>query len=184
MIRVCAKFVPRLLTVDQCEQRQTIARDLFERSCEDVQFLKNIVKGDESWVYGTTRRQQSSQWKGPTSPRQKKGRQVRSKTKVMLLAFFDSEGIVHHEYAPDGQTINKEFYVEVLRRLPESVRRKRPEKWRDCDWILHHDKAPAHTSHLLQQFLAKHSTAQLQQRHTHQISHRVTFSYSQGLRKV
>jgi len=55
-------------------------------------------------------------------------RQVRSKTKVMLLAFFDSEGIVHHEYAPDGQTINKEFYLEVLRHLRESVRRKRPEK--------------------------------------------------------
>ena len=49
----------------------------------------------------------------------KKGRQVRSKTKVMLLAFFDSEGIVHHEYAPDGQTVNKEFYPEVLRRLRE-----------------------------------------------------------------
>jgi len=44
----------------------------------------------------------------------KKGRQVRSKTKVMLLAFFDSEGIVHHKYASDGQTINKEFYIEVF----------------------------------------------------------------------
>ena len=31
------------------------------------------------------------------------------------------------------------------------------------DWILHHDNAPAHTSHLVQQFLAKHGTAQLQQ---------------------
>src|SRR5215469_13381512 len=81
----------------------------------------------------------------------------------MLLAFFDSEGIIHHEYAPDRQTINKEFYLEVLRRLRESVRRKRPEKWRDGDWILHHDNAPAHTSHLVQQFLAKHCTAQLQQ---------------------
>jgi len=49
---------------------------------------------------------------------------VRSKTKVMLLAFFYSEGIVDHEYPPDGQTINKEFYVEVLRRLCESVRLK------------------------------------------------------------
>jgi transposase len=28
--------------------------------------------------------------------------------------------------------------------------------------ILHHDNAPAHTSHLVQQFLAKHDTAQLQ----------------------
>jgi len=93
----------------------------------------------------------------------KNGRQVRSTTKIMLLACFDSEGIVHHEYAPNGQTINKEFYLEVLRRLRESVRRKRPEKWWDGDWILHHDNAPAHTSHLVQQFLAKHGTAQLQQ---------------------
>ena len=65
---------------------------------------------------------QSSQWKGPTSLRPKKGRHVRSKTMVMLLVFFDSEGIVHHKYAPDGQTINKEFYLEVLRHLHESVR--------------------------------------------------------------
>jgi len=40
MKRVCAKFVPCLLTDDQCEQHQTITRDLFERSCEDVQFLR------------------------------------------------------------------------------------------------------------------------------------------------
>jgi len=37
------------------------------------------------------------------------------------------------------------------------------KKWRDGDWILHHDNAPANTSHLVQQFLAKHGTAQLQQ---------------------
>ena len=28
--------------------------------------------------------------------------------------FFDSEGIVHHEYAPEEQTLNKKFYLEVL----------------------------------------------------------------------
>jgi hypothetical protein len=57
----------------------------------------------------------------------------RSKTNVMLLAFFDSDGILHNEYAPDGQTIKKEIYLEVLRRLRESVRQKRPKKWRDGD---------------------------------------------------
>jgi len=57
--------------------------------------------------------------------------------------------------------MNKKFYVEILRRLHEPVRRKRPEKWRDGDWILHHANAPTHTSHLVQQFLAKHGTAQL-----------------------
>jgi len=126
MKSVCAKFVLRLLTNDQHEQHQTIASDLLGHSCEDVQFLKNIVTGDESWVYGydPETKQQSSQWKGPLSPRPKKGCQVQSKTKIMLLAFFDSEGIVHHKYAPDGQTINKEFYLEVLLRLCESVRQK------------------------------------------------------------
>ena len=48
MKRVCEKFVPRLLTDDQREKRQTIARDLIVRSCEDVQFLENNVTGDES----------------------------------------------------------------------------------------------------------------------------------------
>jgi len=77
--------------------------------------------------------------------------------------FFYSEGIAHHEYTPDGQAIKKEFYLEVLRRLHKSVRRKRPEKWRDDDWILHHNNASAQTSHFVQQFLAKQGTAQLQQ---------------------
>ena len=43
-------------------------------SCEDVQFLKNIVTGDESCVcgYDPETKQQSSQWKSPMSPRPKK----------------------------------------------------------------------------------------------------------------
>ena len=142
MKRVCAKFVLRMLTDDQCEQCQKIASDLLEHSCEDEQFCKNIVTGDKSWVYryDPETKQQTSQWEGPSSPQSKNGHQVRCKTKVMLLAFFYSEGIVHHEYAPNGQTINKEFYQEVLRCLRESVRQKQPEKWLDGDWILYHDR--------------------------------------------
>ncbi|GFU48952.1 hypothetical protein TNCV_3209371 [Trichonephila clavipes] len=44
--------------------------------------------------------------------------------KVMLIVFLDVDGIVHHEYAPQGQTVNKEFYLKVMRRLREAVRRK------------------------------------------------------------
>jgi len=84
MKRVCAKLVPRLLKDEQREQRQTNARVFVERSCEDVQFLTNIVTGDDSW----DRKHQSSQWKGPVSPRLKKRRQVRNKTKVMSLVLF------------------------------------------------------------------------------------------------
>ena len=42
----------------------------------------------------------------------------------MLIIFFDCEGVVHYEFASRGQTINKEYYVEVLKRLRDAVRRK------------------------------------------------------------
>jgi hypothetical protein len=34
------------------------------------------------------------------------------------------------------------------------MRRKRPDKWRTNSWVLHHDKAPAHTALTLHQFLS------------------------------
>ena len=51
------------------------------------------------------------------------------------LFFFDCEGVLHYEFAPRGQTINKEYYVEVLKRLRDAVRRKRPRFWSSGDWI-------------------------------------------------
>ena len=30
--------------------------------------------------------------------------------KTMLITFFDTDGLVHHEYVPRGLTVNKEFY--------------------------------------------------------------------------
>ena len=82
----------------------------------------------------------------PTSPRLKKARQVRSNVKTMLIVFFDVRGIVHREFVPPGQTVNQEFYLEVLRRLRENVWRKCPELWRSGNWFLHHDNAAAHTA--------------------------------------
>ena len=93
----------------------------------------------------------------------KEGAPGAKQNKVQVTGVFWFWGYRTPRVRSRGQTINKEFYVEILRRLLESVRRKRPEQWRDGDWILHHDNAPARTSHFMQQFLAKHSTAQLQQ---------------------
>jgi len=78
--------------------------------------------------------------------------------KVMLLVFFDWQGIIHHEFVPRGQTVNKEFYVAVLKRLREAVRRKRPQLWTNQSWVLHHDNAPAHSSFLVRNFLVKNET--------------------------
>jgi transposase len=89
-------------------------------------------------------------------PKAQKAQRVRSKVKVLLTVFFDYRRIVHHSYAPAGRTINKEYYLEVIRHLRDAVRRKKPDLWASRNWQLHHDNAPAHSSHLIQSFLAKH----------------------------
>ena len=78
--------------------------------------------------------------KSPGLPQLKKARQVRSNIKSMLICFFDQKGIVHEEFVPPGQTVNVAFYVKVLKGLRENVRRKRPDKWQNNTWLLHHDK--------------------------------------------
>jgi hypothetical protein len=73
--------------------------------------------------------------------------------KVMLMFFFfDIESVVHHEFLRQGQTMNRWYYLEVLKHLRENVRRKRPQLWKNNSWILHHDNAPAHTSLLIRDF--------------------------------
>jgi len=39
---------------------------------------------------------------------------------------MDYNGIVHHEFLPEGQIVNKEYYLGVMRRLRE-VRQKRKD---------------------------------------------------------
>jgi [histone H3]-lysine36 N-dimethyltransferase SETMAR len=163
--RVSAKFVPRLLSTDQKENRLAVADELFEVANDDPNFMKTVITGDETWVYGydPETKVQSSQWQHTGSPRPKKARKSRSAVKTMLTVFFDCKGVVHHEYAPPGQAVTKEYYVSVLRRLRDAVRRKRPDLWRNDDWQIHHDNAPAHASRLVQNFLAKHRISQVPQ---------------------
>ena len=72
----------------------------------------------------------------------------------MLTVFFDCNGLVHHVFLPQGRMVNKEYYLEGMRRLREAIRRKRTELWKNQSWILNHDNAPM----LVRDFLAKNKT--------------------------
>ena len=52
MRRVSAKFVPRLLTDDQKENRVEISQELLANANSNENFPKNIITGDETWVCG------------------------------------------------------------------------------------------------------------------------------------
>ena len=62
-----------------------------------------------------------------------------------------------------SQTINLENYLEILRRLRDSVQRKRPGMWTGKSWQLHHDNATAHSAHIIKDFLAKNNTTLVRQ---------------------
>jgi histone-lysine N-methyltransferase SETMAR len=157
MRRVTAKFV-HLLTVEQKDDRMSICTDICDRAQNDPNFMSSVNTGDECWIYSydPETKQMSSQW-STVSSRPKKARHVKS----MLIASFGTDGLVHHENVPRGQTVNKEFHKTVLERLRDAVRRHRPEKWRSGNWILHHDNAPAHRTVTTNEFLTKHNLSSL-----------------------
>ena len=70
MVRVSAKFLPRLLTDDQKENRVAISQELLSNANGNDSFLKKIITGDETWFYGydVETKTQSSQWMGQGSP--------------------------------------------------------------------------------------------------------------------
>jgi len=71
----------------------------------------------------------------------------------MLICFFDSQGIVHTKFAPQGQTVNQFYYHEILERLRKRVVRVRPSIANSS--MLHHGNAHCHMAISVIKFLAK-----------------------------
>ncbi len=90
---------------------------------------------------------ESEAWHHRGEPRRKKVRQIKSPSEVILIAFFDCRGIIYHHVCHPRTTVTKEYYVSILEKLLGHIRRKWPELvgW----WILHHDNAHSHTTHVL-----------------------------------
>ena len=155
--KVKARLLPKSLNFLEKQRRV----DVSETMLSDYQNrMKNIITGDESWIYAydPETADQSAEYRVKGVPKPKKSRQNKSKIKVMLTVFFDYRGVVHFEYLPTGQTVNSQYYLGVMRRLRDAVRRKRPELWADNSWLLHHDNAPSHTSLVVRDHFAKNST--------------------------
>lgn len=100
--------------------------DVYETLLSDYQeHLKYIITGDETWIqtHDSEITDQSSEYRRKGERR----RQSRPKIKVMLIVFFDHCDMVHYEFLPSGQTVKKEYYLSVIRRLRRAIHLKRPE---------------------------------------------------------
>ena len=58
-------------------------------------------------------------------------------------------------WVPTGQTVNKEYYVEVLREFRKRFHRKRPALFKSGVWHFYQDNAPVHNSILVTDYLTK-----------------------------
>ena len=58
-------------------------------------------------------------------------------------------------WLPTGQTVNKEYYVEVLREFRKRLGRKRPALFKSGQWHFQQDNEPVHNSILVTDYLTK-----------------------------
>ena len=63
--------------------------------------------------------------------------------------------MIYMHWVPTGQTVNKEYYVEVLREFRKRIGRKRPAHFKSGQWQFHQDNVPVHNSVLVRDYLTK-----------------------------
>ena len=98
--------------------------------------------------------------------------------------FFDSTGMIYMHWVPTGQTVNKEYYVEVLREFRQRFRRKRPALLKSAQWHFQQHNAPVHNSILVTDYLTEMGIRTLVTLPIVQILLPVTFGYSLTLEAV
>jgi hypothetical protein len=126
--KLCACFVQQSFTTEQRDDRVTSFEDIFAMADADKKSFNKIIKGGETWCftnYPETKRQ-SSEWVGETSPQPKKTEIPKVRIKTKLIIFFDSQGVVHKEFVPDGKKVNTEFHKGLMDRLLKLIQRVGP----------------------------------------------------------
>ena len=63
--------------------------------------------------------------------------------------------MIYMHWVPTGQTVNKEYYVDVLREFSKSFRRKGPALFKLGRWHFQQDNTPVHNSILVTDYLTK-----------------------------
>ncbi|KAL7723955.1 hypothetical protein ACLKA6_019947 [Drosophila palustris] len=148
MKKVFSKWVPRLLTPEQKQQRIDESKsclDMFTRNKSE--FLRRYITMDETWIHHFTpeSNRQSTEWHAAGESRPKRPKTQQLAGKVMASVFWDAHGIIFIDYLQKGQTINSDYYMALLERLKAEIAKKRPHMAKK-KVLFHQDNAPCHKS--------------------------------------
>ena len=153
MVKLCARWIPHLLTSQQKEERVECAKNLLAKMRRwGTDGMKRLATGDETYVpyYQPGSRTERKEWVRKGDPPPTTIRPGTFQGKVLYTIFFTSEGVVAKVMSPPSATVTASSYKEtVLPAVIAGLREKQP-----IGTIhLHHDNAPAHRSSLVQLFL-------------------------------
>ena len=108
MRKVCAKMVPNNLTTEQKANRRDVYLYLMDHLDREPEFFSRIITGDESWILEYDPRDKTPKsgvaYSKLSPSQERENEQIQNQIDAHL---FDSQGIVHKESVPPGQTVNK-----------------------------------------------------------------------------
>ena len=116
---------------------------LFTRNKKD--FLRRYITMNETWIHHFTpeskRASAEWRWEGESRPKRPKTQQSAGKISV----FWDMHGIFLIDFLPKGQTINSDYYIALLDRLKDAIKKKRPHMVKKKP-LFQQNNAPVHKS--------------------------------------
>ncbi|KAJ7315848.1 hypothetical protein JRQ81_002010 [Phrynocephalus forsythii] len=150
MNKVSACWVPCLLTPLQKQTHHDFSQ-------------QNLTLLEQNFcLFHPETKEISKEWKHPSFPPPMKAKVQKSARKVMLSIFWDNCGVILTNYLPKGETLNSDYYCNLLQKLHDALKQKH------CGMIskgvcLLADNAPVHmaqasvvTAHCLGYELLQH----------------------------
>ena len=154
--KICARWVPHLLTDEQKQSRVSLASQVIEKYNNfDPRRLEEIITGDEPWIYHfqPDSKAKDKVWVSSEGDRPVIARCCKTSNRMLYAIFFDSKGPVLQIPVLKGSSVTGKFYREsVLTQLVDFYQKRRPRTGVHGIKLLH-DNAPAHKSATVQEYL-------------------------------
>ena len=128
--KICADWVPHLLTDEQKRSRVRLASQVIEKydKC-DPRRLEEIVTGDETWIFHfqPNSKAKNKVWVSSEGDRPVIARRCKTSNRMLYATFFDSKGPVLLIPIWKGSSVTGKFYREnVLTQLVDFYQKRRP----------------------------------------------------------
>ena len=152
MKKVCTRWILKLLTQIQRANRVDCYQELLHESkVHQDNFFDCIVTGDESWIhhYDPVSQLEAKVWKRLGEQISTRLHQERSAGKMMMIIFWDKDGVLLTEHLPHGTTIKGSCYASIIERLRSVIVKKGHGKI-SRGVLLLHDNAPIHKCRIVQ----------------------------------